>query len=216
MILPVLASLAMGSRLHVGTNWSGNEVLHFFSKGMEIDETHRFKLSHRVIASDEAMWVVERRSFLLSSKIGDYDIPPPPGKDPLIVKEWLSPKGFVLDEEPFDVGEFELDRLTGVWLPDNTPDEWTVDLSTTLSHSISRGRAVFKLVGKPVGPSRKYTIVFESPDDAGGISATGWMWFDLATGRLLTARIEAKHAYIPGGRERANVTVEYTDSLVKQ
>src|SRR4051812_43600433 len=102
MILPIVATMALqSSRLGVGTSWSGEEVLHFWNKQTEIDETHRLKLSFRVTGAENNMLVLERRSNLLGTRVMDTDIPPPPDHQPVVSKEWISQSGFLLDAEPF-------------------------------------------------------------------------------------------------------------------
>lgn len=213
MFTPLLAVLVLQtSRLQNGTNWSGSESLHFVSREAEIDETHRFKISFRVTGLEDKMWIVERRGLLLGSRISDTDIPPPPDPQPLITKEWLSPAGFLLDSDPLDKGQFYLDRMIHLWLPDNVPDEWSADLATTTAHYVSKGHIVFKRTSKT---DATYSLTYTSPEDPTAISATGRMSFDLKTGRLMRAKIEAKQAILPGGTERANVTLTYTDSSLK-
>ena len=206
MLLLTLAFASFQStRLQVGTNWSGTEVLHYFSKESEIDETHRFKLAFRITGQDERMWVVERRGTLLGSKMGETEMPPPPYNEPTVSKVWLSPAGFLLDAEPFDRGTFDLDRLLAFWMHANNPDDWNVDLSTPITHSVAKGRAEFKLVSKPSGPSRNYGFTYTSNQ----ISAKGTMWFDVASGRIIQAKLEATNALLPGGRDRVNVSISY-------
>jgi hypothetical protein len=212
MLLSLLAVSALdSSRLSIGTNWSGEEVLHFFSKEAEIDETHRFKIAFRVTGLDEKMWVVERKGELLGSRIMDTEIPPPPDHQPALTKEWVSPAGFLLDADPLDKGQFGLDRLIHFWLPANLPDEWAVELSSAVSHFASKGRAEFKLTGTPSVKSREYDFAYTSPEDPTAISAKGQMWFDVKSGRLIKAKLEAQKAVLPGGVDRANVTLTYTD-----
>lgn len=213
MLLPVFAAWVLdSSRLQIGTNWSGDETLHFVSKEAEIDETHVFKLAFRVTGVDNRMWIVERRGTLTATRIGDAEMPPPPYKEPAITKEWLSPAGFLLDAEPLEPGAFNLDRLITYWLPKNEPDTWSVDLSTTVTHNIIKGRAEFKVKGKPNRAVSEYTFSFSSAE----INASGTMWFQLGTGRLLQAEIKAQRAQLPGSTERANVEVTYIDSQVKK
>src|SRR5688572_23707138 len=122
MLLPLIATLAIeSSRLQVGTTWSGEQVLRYHSKESEIDETHRFKLSFKVTGMEQKMWVVERSSLLTGSRIDDTELPPPPQKDPLVMTEWLSPAGFLLDLDPYERGLFHLDRLIHFWLPSHQP-----------------------------------------------------------------------------------------------
>jgi hypothetical protein len=210
MILPFLALVALGpSRLQIGTSWSGDESLRFVSKEAEIDETHRFTLSFRVTALEDKMWTVQRKSILVSTTIDGTDIPGPPNQDPVTIKETLSPAGFLLDADPFERGTFALDRLLHFWLPSNLPDEWTADLSTTLDHVVAKARAEFKRVGPSEGPTLQYTLDYTSAND---LSAKGKMWFDVKSGRLLLAKINAKRAMMPGGSDRTDVILTYTDS----
>ena len=211
MLVSLVATLAMqSSRLAVGTSWSGEEVLHFFSKATEIDETHRIKLAFRVTGTEANMLVVERRSNLLGTRVMDTDIPPPPDSSPAISKEWLSPMGFLLDADPFEKGEFNLDRLIHFWLPSNQPEKWSVDLVSTTTHFIPKGRADFKRLAR----AGEYSLSYSSPENPDEITASGTLRFDLRSGRLLSAKIDANHAHLPGGTERANVTLTYTDSQI--
>jgi|GEM_PF-6491420 len=214
MFLPILTAYVLApSRIGVGTNWSGEEVQHFGSKEDEIDETNRLKVGFRVTGREDDMWVVEQRVTLLETKMGDDVMPSPPYKDPTISKDWLSPEGSLLNEEPFDRGTFELDRLLDVWLPDNVPDEWTADLSTTLRLAVSKGTAKFTAFGRQIGSSRGYKLAYTSKADGPSMTATGVYWFSVIDGRLLTAQIEAKDALLPGGTGRAPVKLNYRDSL---
>jgi hypothetical protein len=213
MLLPVLAAAAIeATRLKVDLTWGGEEVLHFSDRQTEIDETHRFKLAFRVTDQGD-FWTIERRSDLIGSKVGDVDLPPPPKPQTLIEKEWLSTKGLLIEAEPFDKGKFLLDRLIHWWLPSTLPDQWTADLNSSTAHIRTRGLAEFKLK-RDAGQSRLYDFTLTS-EDADDISAKGTMWFDEISGRLLIARIKAKHAWLPGGTERADVSLTYTDSKTK-
>lgn len=212
MLLPILAFVSLQlTRLKVGTTWSGREVLHFVSKEAEIDESYRYKVSFRITGRDEGMWVVEKGSTLLGSRIDDTEMPPPPYPDPTLSKQWLSPAGFLLNAEPFERGVFDLDRLLHCWLPANKPEEWNVDLKTTDPRLTVSGRAEFKVVGKAAGPTMKYSMTYSSTGEKPGIGAKGDMWFDVASGRLVQAKIEASNALLPGGRERVNVSITYAD-----
>jgi hypothetical protein len=212
MIVPILALVAYGpTRLAVGTAWSGTETLHFVSRESEIDETHRFKLSFRVTGVEDEMWTVDRRSLLLSTNIDGTEIPGPPRQEAGVTKEWLAPAGFLLDASPYDRGGFALDRMLHFWLPVNLPDEWNADLSTTLEHVVAKARAEFKRVGKQDGPTREYSLTYTAAND---LSAKGRMWFDVKSGRLLRAKIDAKRAMLPGGSERADVTLTYNDAFI--
>jgi hypothetical protein len=212
MILPILSLIALGpSRLNVGTTWSGDQTLHFVSKEAEIDETHRFRLSFRVTGREDEMWIVDRKSILVNTNIDGTDIPGPPNQEPATVKEWLAPAGFLLDATPFDKGGFALDRLLHFWLPANLPDEWSADLSTTLDHYVGKAKAEFKRASRADGSTRDYTLTFSAYND---LTAKGRMWFDVKTGRLLRAKIDATRAMLPGGSERANVTLTYVDSHI--
>jgi len=215
-VVSLLALCALApSRLTVGTNWGGEESLHYTSKADEIDESRRQKLFFRVTGKEDDLWVVQTQVTLLESKVGGVLMPPPPYKDPTISKAWLSPEGTLLYEDPFDHGTFELDRLIAMWLPANLPDEWTLDLSTTVEKQVTKGVAKLTSFGQPSGTSRGYRLTFTSGGDAPQMSATGVLWFDAGDGRLLSAQIEAKDALLPGSTERAHVTLAYRDSRTK-
>ncbi len=211
----LILAIAQSARIQSDLQWGGEEILHIGSRESEIDETHRFQLSFKVAGREGGMWLVGKTSTLMSSKMGDVEMPPPPYKDPIPSKQWISPAGFLLDAEPFDSGQFELDRLLAFWLPENDPAEWSATLATTLARGTIKAHARFKLIGKPAGPSREFALSLESDGD-NGLVANGRLWFDVKSGRLLTAKIEAKNALPPGGRDRLRINLEYTDSRVKR
>jgi hypothetical protein len=215
MLVPLLVLSAMGaSRLRDGLSWSGQETLRYVNKDEEIDETHRFKVSFRVSSRQNDKWIVERKVELLGSRIMDIEMPAPPKLAPDTGKETVSDEGIVLDSEPFDEGRFHLDRLTGWWLPANAAETWGYDLEKFTLRTRSKARVDFKLQ-RDTGKLKLYTLALasEEPTD---ISATGKIWFDVASGRVLTADIVAKQARIPGGTDRATITITYTDSNTKR
>lgn len=215
MFLPLLVSIAFDtSRLQIGTTWSGNEVIHYYSTAAEIDETHRFKILFRVTGKADGMWLAERRSNLLGSRIGNDELPPPPVSTPYITKSKLSPAGFLMDEEPFDKATFKLDRLFSFWLPANNPDTWSADLTTNSPRYVAKCHVVFTLTGRPTDQVREYTFTCETPDRTDELTGSGTMRFDVRSGRLLQAKLKAKNAVVAGGTDRVDVTLSYTDSPV--
>lgn len=215
MFLPLLASIAFdSSRLQIGTTWAGNEVIHYASAAAEIDETHRFKIVFRVTGKAAGMWIAERRSNLLGSRVGNDELPPPPVSTPFVTKSMLSPAGFLMDEEPFEKATFALDRLFSFWLPSNNPDIWSADLITNAPHSVAKCHVVFKLSGRPTDQVREYTFTCETPGRTDELTASGAMRFDVRSGRLLQVNLKAKNAVVAGGTDRVDVTLTYTDSPV--
>lgn len=212
MILSVLVGLAFQTpRLQVGTEWSGVEVRHFTDGPSEIDETHTLSRSWKVVAREDRMWVVDSGIRLLGSRIDGTEIPAPAGDSPARSKEWLAPAGFLLDADPFDGPSFRIDRLLRFWLPANLPDEWTVQLSSALNHFSSKGMASFKLLSSN-RTQRTYSFSFAETPLASGLSSTGKMTFDVASGRLLKADLTARRAVMPGGTDRADLKLTYRDS----
>jgi hypothetical protein len=216
MLLTLLAASALdSSRLRSGMTWAGEATVHFLNRAAELDETDRLRLTFRVTGQDHRVWLVQRIGETLSTQISGADIPPPPKQDPQITGQFLAPGGFLLDEEPFDPGQFYLDRLLAFWLPPDNPDHWSADMTTESEHSVAKGHAEFKLTRK-AETSWKYSFAYKSVDYSLGVSATGEMWFDTTSGRLLRAKIEAKQALIPGGTERVDASVAYVDAPVKK
>ncbi|HWA81802.1 MAG TPA: hypothetical protein VG820_00100 [Fimbriimonadaceae bacterium] len=213
MMIALLAAAALEpSRLQPGTTWAGTEELHFVSKEAEINESHRFKVVFRVTRSVDGLWEAEKRSSLLGSHIDDVDLPPPSDSTPVVSKSYFSPAGFLMDEEPFELPAFNLDRLISFWLPRNEPDTWSADLTTSGSHYAAKSHAEFKLLGKPTGPTRRYSFSAISPPAQNDLSASGAMRFDVASGRLIEAKLKVKHAVVPGGSDRVDVDLTYTDA----
>jgi hypothetical protein len=210
MIIPFLALIALAPpRIQIGTSWSGEETLHFSSKLAEINETHRFALSFRVTGLEDKMWTVDRKSMLVSTIIDGTEIPGSTNQDASVIKEWLSPAGFLLGADPYDRGAFALDRMLHFWLPTNIPDEWSADLSTSLDHVVAKARAEFRRITRADGPILEYSLNYQAAND---LTAKGRMRFDVKSGRLLYARINAQRALLPGGMDRADVILTYTDS----
>lgn len=217
-MITTLAALAVfqdATRLKVGTAWSGEQVLHFHSEAQEIDETHRLAIGFKVTGSEDKMWVVQRTSRLLGTKIGDTELGPPPKVQPETFKEWLSPAGFLLRVDPHDRGVFSLDRLLHFWMPQNRPNGWKVDLSTTLEGQPSiKGLAQFTQIGDPGAYSREYRLKYTTGESKSDLSALGRMRFDDKTGRLLQAWIEVKNCDLPGGTIKADVSLVYADATM--
>ncbi|HVT11776.1 MAG TPA: hypothetical protein VHE55_05885 [Fimbriimonadaceae bacterium] len=216
MMISLLAAIALDpSRLQAGTTWAGTEALHFVSKEAEIDETHRFKVVFRVTRSIDGLWEAEKRSNLLGSRIGDTDLPPPPNSTPVVSRAYLSPAGFLMDEEPFELAAYSLDRLLSFWLPLNDPETWSADLTTAGSHYVVKSHAEFKRVGKAGGPTRQYSFTSKPPPAQNDLSASGTMRFDVASGRLIEAKLKVKNAVVPGGTDHVDVDLTYTDAPVR-
>lgn len=213
-MLTAVAALILSDtpRLQEGTFWSGEEVLHFSNAEAEIDETHRIKLNFRVVKKESGMWVVDRTSLLLGTRIEQTDLGPPPGAKPDTAKEYLAPAGFLLDLKPYERGVFGLDRLIHYWMPASMPDEWNAEITTNDDSYTSKAEAHFALIGKPTKVDRQYSFRYKTLDDPNGITATGTMRFDNGTGRLLEARLSVQKAFMPYGTMRGNVSLTYSDS----
>src|ERR1044072_1709250 len=213
--LAVAAIFLDSSRLKVGTNWAGEQIIHYHNEAQEIHQTHRFKLSFRVTASEAKMWVVARTSELLSTKIGDTELGPPPKVRPETFKEYLSPAGFLLLVDPADRGLFNLDRAVPCWTPKNRPPAWKVDMTTTEEGQPSiKGLAQFKQIGDPGSYSREYRLKYSTGEGTGDLSAIARMRFDDKTGRLLQAWIQAKNCVMQGGTLKADVSMAYADATM--
>jgi hypothetical protein len=212
MILPFLAALAVGSsRLQVGTSWGGEETIRYVNSSEQIDQTDRWKLRFRITGKDEKLWTVERKINLLEMKIGDEIARSKDNEDPAVTKEWLAPDGSLVDLDPFDSGTIRLERLLHFWLPANFPDRWIVQLGRSPTHFLSPAEASFGLLTK-TNTTRTYALTFAEKDNPVATSAIGRMTFDVQSGRLLRARIEAKRALVPGGTDTADVTLAYEDA----
>ena len=204
-----LSAAIQSSRITLGSTWTAQETLHIVNSDSEIDETHRYKLDYRVLSRDKDAWVIDRKSYLTSSKIGDQELGPPPTTYPDITKEWVSAAGYLLDNEPMERGVFNMERLTTFWLPENNPDEWTVELSESLKHFASISRAEFKFVRKDE-TTRTYALTFTPTYAPEAMTATGRLRFDTKTGRLVEANVEAKHSFVPGGVDLGEITLKYS------
>jgi hypothetical protein len=215
-MLATVAALVLldTSRLQVGTNWSGQAEVRYYSRDAEIDETHLFRLRFNVTGKQAGMWLVDRTSELLNTRIEKTDLGPPPNAIPTVTKLWLAPKGFLLDMKPYEKGLFGLDRLIHYWLPENQPDDWTVQLTTADDSDSSKAKAEFSRVKDSSRTLADYSFRYATLDDPKGISAKGRLVFEVRTGRLMKAKIEATNLYPPTGAERTNATIAYTDSTL--
>lgn len=210
MLLAIVLA-ANVSRLKLDLTWSAAVTCHYRNVATELDQTDRWNYHYRVTGHEKGNWIVYRKATLTSSRIGDTDLPLPPGVEPTQRKLWLSNGGELLNEFPLEEKSFPIDRLVHFWLPVDAPDQWSRDLKATTEQFMTRGKANFALSRK-ASKSREYSLTYTSPEDPTGIAATGKLWFDLDSGRLLEATIEAKHVVPPGGDERADLTLHYLDS----
>ncbi len=184
------------------SSWSGELTLHFHDAALEYDQQDKYRVTYKVTGRDGATLTADRKSLLLETRLGSTIIPPLKNQEPLITKAWLSPRGSLLDLDPFDGGVFQLDRLWNQWRPAGS-DAWRVKLTTNGDHYAPKAEATFAKAGAD------YTFDYREVPAIGGMKATGHFTFDSRTGRPLKAIIEATKAPIPGGSEAATLTLTY-------
>lgn len=211
MILALAAMTAMQSpQIDVGTTWGGRQILIVGDEREGTTETHKLEISYKVVKSEDGMFRAERSSKHLGTRIGDVDLGPPPEQMSTRFRATLSPRGFLLDLDPFDEGTFDCERILQVWSAGVEMKPFSVELTTTDSRSVSNVRMEFRPI--PQAKTREFLVGLRQNS---GMSGSGRMRFDPTTGRLLSADMKLKSARAPGGVERTDIRLSYRDSKLK-
>lgn len=202
------AVLLQDAPIAVGTSWNADETVRYHSEEKGIEQTHRFKLTYRVVGQKDHLWTVEKGTRLIETIIDGTSIPPMKADDgPALSKVYLAPRGFLMLVDPWDRAQFGLERLLHFWLPkESLGREWSVNLETNNDQSTGTAKAMFKPQSSH-GSISAYRMAY---NEESGFKATGKMTFSNETGLLIRAELEAYNAPLPGGLEKANVTILWT------
>lgn len=199
------------SRLSIGTTWSGEETLQFTTLDGGTTQTHRFRVSHRIVGKSGELWTAEISTRLIETIIDDTHIPPLKAEEPAVSKEFLSPKGFLMYTEPFDNAAFGIERLLHFWMPAESNKSWNVSLGTTDERIVTTASAQFS--SKPPVKSGVSSF-FMKFEETNSFTSTGMMSFDPGSGRLMLADLNVRNAFMPGGVVRANLKLSYRDTTL--
>lgn len=212
MILATVAMLwAQVTPLSVGTSWGGTEVLRFENQGEGIEQQHQFRLTYKIVGKTDGTWDVDRGSRLVNSLIDGTSIPPMKDEGPAMARLRLSPRGFLLFMDPWDGPTFAVERLIHFWMPAGNVDGWQVELNTTVEQYANKATASFRPAKGSRGGMRNYSMKYVEEN---GFEASGNFLFDIKSGRVMFANVIARNATMPGGIQKANISLAYVDSTV--
>lgn len=213
MLATLVALVAVGPRLQLGTTWGGVEVVRFVDAAEDIDQRDTRQIRFRITGSEDRYWVAERQVLLLETVANGAVLKSDPKDKPAKDRVWFTKTGELAYLDPFDSGRLRLNRLMHFWLPESLPAQWTVQLDREGDRFVSKAEAKFTAMGQ-TKTTRSYRLEYRETEAPNDMTARGEVVFDLATGRILSEKLEAKHVLIPGGVDKASATLDYRDSEV--
>lgn len=211
MLATLVAFVALGPRIQVGTTWGGTEVVRFVNAAEDIDQRDTRQLRFRITGSEAGHWAAERQVLILETVANGAVLKSDPKDKPAKDRVWFTQTGELAYLDPFDPGRLRFNRLMHFWLPESLPAKWTVQLDREGARFVSKAEAKFTAAGQ-TKTTRTYRLEYRETETPSDMTATGEIVFDVATGRILSEKLEAKNVLIPGGVDKATATLDYRDS----